>query len=234
MGGWARSRLSSAALWYLERMHVACYRRQLVFYCRRPGEPAEEQGAPGGYDLQFIGPGDLERLHYPGGWLTLGEAQEWMRRGDSDLLAAICDGRICAYMWVEKKVARIDYLKLESALPEGHIYLSKVLVVPGHRKRGLARAMYRHVMRTFPDATAHSACVTENLPMQLLFGSLAWQVRLLLWVWQLGPIHWCGIEYPSSGRRLLLTRSSAAERLFVDVEGAALPGLAPGGDLQAS
>jgi GNAT superfamily N-acetyltransferase len=221
MGKSPISKISSVALWYLERLHMACYRRQLIFYCRHAGERPNEPGVPEGYDIRFLEPADLDRLHYPGGWLPLAEAQQWLRRGDSDMLAAVRDGCICAYAWVERKIARIDYLKLNSPLPEGHIYVSKVLVVPEHRKRGLARAMYGRIEQAYPAATAHSACIAENLPMHLLFGSLGWTPRLLLWVWQVGPFHWYGMENIGGGSRLLLTRSSTPQRLFLDAGNAA-------------
>lgn len=210
------SRISSIALWYLERLYLACYRRQLLFHCRRPDGRADEPGQADGYEIRFIGSSDLDTLLYPGGWLTLAEAQAWIRRGDSDMLAAIRDGRICAYAWEEKKIARIDYLKLEAPLPEGHIYVSKVLVVPEHRRRGLAKAMYQRIRHAYPAATAHSACVTDNFPMQLLFGSMGWTPRLLLWIWQVGPIQWYGIESTSSGLRQPLGRKQVASLLFLD------------------
>lgn len=223
------SRISSVALWYLERLRMACYRRQLVFYRRRPGEQASEPEIPEGYEMRFLGPADLDRLRYPGGWLTSAEAQQWLRRGDSDMLAAVRGGCICAYAWVERKIARIDYLKLDSPLPEGHIYVSKVLVAPEHRKRGLARAMYRCIEQAYPASTAHSACVTENLPMHLLFGSLGWTPRLLLWVWQVGPFQWYGMEHTGGGRRLLLTREDTLQRLFLEENSASMMQTSGGG-----
>ncbi len=182
------SRTIRLAAYYLERLGLSAYRRQLVFYRRNPGPPPEPFSSPAGFEFRFVRPDELEALQYPGGWLTLAEARQWLERGDSDMLAAIHDGRICSYLWVERRVARIDYVHLESPLPAAHIYISKVLVTPPWRRHGLARSMFQFVAAAESRTFAHSACVLRNAPMISLFSQLGWEPRLRLIAWKLSAL----------------------------------------------
>lgn len=216
------SRFSSDLRWYLRRLGLVAYRRQLVFYHRPAIQEVGDPALPDGFEFRFVAAGDLESLHYPGGWLLLPEARAWLERGDRDMLAAIRDGRICSYLWVERKIALIDYIDLEAPLPPGHVYISKVLVSPQWRRHGLASAMYRFISFREPRLTFHSACVTENLPMHLLFSGLDWKVRLLLNTWRLACLHRFHIECASGVRtQSFLTARSAAALLFPAPEAAA-------------
>ncbi len=190
---------SDLLAYYLHRLGLSCYRRQLVFYCRQAGAPQPPPQLPDGFEFRFVKPGELESLHYPGGWLKLPAARQWLERGDSDMLASIQGGRICSYLWVERHIARIDYLDLEARLPPGHVYISKVLVLPQWRRHGLARAMYQFILSREPSLTMHSACVKENLPMLRLFAQLQWGPRLILTVWKLAFLRWYRVERTADG-----------------------------------
>lgn len=216
------SRLSSTLQWYLRRLGIACYRRQLVFYYRPPGPSSGDPALPGDFEFRFVGAGELEALHYPGGWLRLPEARSWLERGDREMLAAVRHGHICSYLWVERGMALIDYLDLDVPLPSGHVYISKVYVPPQWRRHGLASAMYRFFSSREPGVTAHSACVTENLPMHLLFSKLDWRVRLLFEAWKAGRLQRYRLEPVSGGPpRSLLTARDARVLLFSPLASAA-------------
>jgi len=194
---------------------LAAYRRQLVFYRRLSGAPSGGWSPPAGFEFRFVRPEELEALHYPGGWLTLPDARRWLERGDSDMLASIRDGRICSYLWVERRLARIDFLDVEAPLPAGHIYISKVLVTPGWRRHGLAESMYRFVAALEPEAAAHSACVVKNAPMHALFSKLYWERRLKITSWRVAGLRWHTIESSAGGRTgRFLSACKAASLLF--------------------
>lgn len=209
------SRLLRTWAWYLERLGLSTYKRQLVFYYRPPAEAAPPPRIPPGAEIRFVRPGELESIGYPGGWLSLAEAREWLERGDSDCLAVIRGGKIAAYMWAERKTARIDFLRLRIPLPAGHVYYSKVLVTPEHRRHGLARAMYQYLAHVEPRLAAHSACVAENLPMHRLFLGSGWQPSALLDVYKLGPLKVYRLERTTEGGPRRAIRSSiGSEDLF--------------------
>jgi GNAT superfamily N-acetyltransferase len=133
------------------------------------------------------------------------------------MLAAIIGGKIRSYLWVERETARIDYMKIEVPLPKGHVYISKVLVVPEYRRAGLAKAMYQHLALVMGDVTAHSACVAENRPMHLLFTKLGWDVRLQLRMYKAGPLRWYEIEPVSDGRTERCLNESSTRRMLFDI-----------------
>ena len=195
------SRFLRTSAWYLERLGLSTYIRRLVFYFRAPAAEAPPPEVPPGAEIRFVRSEELEKLGYPGGWLSLPEARQWLERGDSDCLAVIRGGKIAAYMWAERKVARIDYLHLEVPLPAGHVYYSKVLVMPEHRKLGLARAMHQYLAHSEPHLAAHAACVTENLPMHRLFIGSGWQPSGRLDIYKLGPLKIYRVERAREGRR---------------------------------
>lgn len=211
------NRMWHVCAYYIHRLGLSCYRRQLVFYCRRASPDSAAPALPQDFEFRFIRAAELEALHYPGGWLKLPEARQWIERGDSEMLAAIRDGRICSYLWVERHIAHIDYLDLSAELPPGHVYISKVLVVPEWRRHGLARAMYQFFSFREPGVTAHSACVTENLPMHRLFSQLQWAPRLLMTTWKMSAFQRHLLEPIEEGaRRRFCSRRGAAACLFAD------------------
>jgi hypothetical protein len=131
------------------------------------------------------------------------------------MLAGIRDGQICSYLWVERRIARIDFVDLHSPLPAGHIYISKGLVTRQWRRHGLARAMFDYISRHDAGSTAHGACVPENSPVHLMLTKLQWQPRLVLTFWRLFRLRWYFLDPPpqrSSGR--YLSRSSVEKLLF--------------------
>lgn len=205
----------SSLQWHLARLGLSAYRRRLVFYRRRPGARQGELALASGFEFRFVRPEELVPLHYPGGWLTLAEARRWLERGDSDMLAAIHEEHICSYLWVERRIARIDFLDLHAPLPTGHIYVSKVLVTSGWRRHGLAESMYRWLEIREPEATTHSACVVENAPMHALFSKLHWEQRLKITAWKVAGLRWHAIEF-EGGRRTdrFLGPRRAASLLF--------------------
>ncbi len=201
--------------WYQQRLGLSAYWRQLVFYCRPPRPVPDGFALPPGFEFRFLRPEELEPLQYPGGWLSLPEARQWLERGDSDMLAAIRDNRICSYLWVERRVARIDFLDLKAPLPAGHVYISKVLVSPAWRRHGLAGAMYQCFVTREPELTAHSACVTDNFPMHALFSKLQWRRRLAICSWRLAGMRWHRMEFVSDGSKTgFLGARRAASLLF--------------------
>jgi GNAT superfamily N-acetyltransferase len=206
--------LISTLLWRLEILDLVFRRRQLVF-CSRVLEPPDGQlHAPEGFEFRFVAPHDLEALQYPGGWLTLTEARQWLERGVSQMLAGILDSQICSYLWVERRIARIDFADLHAPLPAGHIYISKVLVTRQWRRHGLAQVMYDYISCHDAGSTAHSACVTEKCPVHLMLTKLQWQPRLVLTFWGLYRLRWYFLKPPtqrSSGRFL---RKSSVEKLL--------------------
>ncbi len=209
------SRTIRLAAYYLERLGLSTYRRQLAFYRRNPGPPPEPFSSPAGFDFRFVRPDELEALQYPGGWLTLAEARQWLERGDSDMLAAIREGIICGYLWVERRSARVDYLKLTVPLPAGQVYISKVLVLPRWRRQGLARNLFLWLSSTEADTVKHCACVAENLPMRRLFLQLDWEVRLLLTFWKVTVLHRYSLEILPGGEEFsLMSRKQISARLF--------------------
>jgi GNAT superfamily N-acetyltransferase len=194
------SELLRTLAWYVERLGLSTYRRQLVFYFRPPAAQAPAPTILPGAEIRFVRSEELEKLGYPGGWLPLPEARRWLEGGDSDCLAVIIDGKIAAYMWAERRIARIDYLRLRIPLPAGHVYYSKVLVTPEHRRRGLARSMYQFLAHFEPGLAAHSACVVENLPMHRLFLGSGWQPSGQLDIYKLGPLKIYRLERARQGR----------------------------------
>lgn len=213
------SSLLSAVQWHLAQFGLVAYRRQLVFYRRLPGAPHGAWFRPAGFEFRFVHLEELEPLQYPGGWLTLPEARQWLERGDSDMLAAIRDNRICSYLWVERRVARIEFLDVEAPLPAGHVYISKVLVMPPWRRHGLASAMYQYFASREPALAAHSACVPNNAPMHLLFSKLQWQPRLLISSWRVARLRWHRIEDTYTGQKTgFLSARRAASLLFSEGE----------------
>jgi len=210
------SKFLRTSAWYLERLGLSTYRRRLVFYFRAPAAEAPPPEILPGAEFRFVRPEELEGLGYPGGWLPLPQARQWLERGDSDCLAVIREGKIAAYMWAERKIARIDYLHLEIPLPAGHVYYSKVLVMPEHRRHGLARAMYRHLAHCEPRLAAHSACVADNLPMHRLFLESGWQSSGLLDIYKVGPLKIYRLRRTLPGRpRRMISSRVLPEDLFL-------------------
>jgi hypothetical protein len=75
--------------------------------------------------------------------------------------------------------------------------------------------MYDYISRHDAGSTAYSACVTENLPMHLMFTKLQWQPRLLLTFWRLYRFRWYSVDAPPqrfSGR--FLSKSTVEKLLF--------------------
>jgi len=209
------SGLLSTLQWRLERLGLVAWRRRLVFYCLQPLAARGAPALPEGFEFRLIQAAELEPLGYPGGWLTLGEARQWMERGDSDLLAMVRNNRICSYLWVERRIARIDYLDLHVPLQEGHAYISKVLVAKEWRRHGLARAMYEAVAARESGRVVHSACVVRNKPMHRLFAQLGWQRRLVITSWRLPGLRWFDIRpVHRADTARFLSPEQAAEALF--------------------
>ncbi|GIU76827.1 MAG: hypothetical protein KatS3mg005_0065 [Bryobacteraceae bacterium] len=206
---------SGTLRWRLQKLGLAAYRRSLVFYCLQPPETMTAPALPEGFEFRALQAADLEQLLYPGGWLSLDEARQWLERGDSDLCAIIRGGRICAYLWLERRIARIDYLDLDAPLPESHGYISKVLVTREWRRHGLARVMYEAVAACGSWRVLHSACVPWNEPMHRLFAQLGWRRRLLITSWKLPGLQWFDIRPLQNGDTArFLSPERAAEALF--------------------
>lgn len=215
LAGMRMSTWSSTLRWRLQKLGLAAYRRSLVFYCLQPPERRSGPALPEGFEFRALQAADLELLHYPGGWLSLDEARQWLERGDSGLYAFIRGNQICAYIWLELRIAHIDFLDLLAPLPQSHGYFAKLFVKQEWRRHGLARALFEEIAAREHRRVLHAGCVPGNEPIHRLFAQLGWRRRLVITSWKLPGLQWFDIRPLHGGDTVrFLSPERAAEALF--------------------
>ncbi len=199
---------------YLEQFGCPLRSRSLLFY-ERAAEREQTPVACYGED-GVIGPVSAEefrQLRWAGDPDVIKEAATWRTPEPRWAIVAKRRDELDAFCWIEAGVADILFFDMQSPLPAGVLYLSRMWVFPSCRGQGLGRKLLKFSASYGVDVGGKqliSACVPHNHSMKRLLPDLGWTYQRRIDYLRSGPAM-CFSIYPEGAvsTRVFSTREAA-------------------------
>jgi GNAT superfamily N-acetyltransferase len=167
-------------------------RRSLVIYDRTlSGVLAHQVEYPGGGGIGAVEGNNLARFRWAADPYVVREASEWRTSAPRWAVAATRGEEMDGFCWLEADIAEVTFLDLESPLPRGSVYLSRVWVCPEMRGQGIGRYLVTCATALAAQLGSErilSAAVPHNARMHRLFAELGWACRRTVAYRRVGPL----------------------------------------------
>ncbi len=194
--------MTTPTRYYLDRLGINPRWRSLIFFEKRIGSPPVA-APPAELSIDSVTLAGLRPRHVIG-WLDSAQAAQLLSRPDVRFFAAEIDGEVVGSGWLETAVVQLDFLEHEETLPADTAYLTHLIVVPGQRGHGIARALVDYAAKLAAELGKHRltvACVPENTAVRRVFEKCGFQpYRLAVYRRMLG-LRWYRSEKPDGGEK---------------------------------